>query len=145
MSQGSDSKAAWKTAEEIEQAEGSIRAGYATEDAEQTALFRWAAYNSRKYPELELMFHIPNGGKRGKAEAARFRAMGVRAGIPDIFLPAARGGSHGLFIEMKRIHQGRVSEDQKRMMARLEEAGYMCRVCRGWCEASEVIIKYLRG
>lgn len=58
-----------------------------TEDVEQMCLFRWADAQSGKYPELSLMYHVPNGGKRGKAEAARFRAMGVKSGVPDIFLP----------------------------------------------------------
>lgn len=58
-----------------------------TEDVEQMCLFRWADAQSGKYPELSLMYHIPNGGKRGKAEAGRFRAMGVKSGVPDIFLP----------------------------------------------------------
>ena len=60
-----------------------------TEDTEQMCLFRWADAQSGKYPELSLMYHIPNGGKRGKAEAGRFRAMGVKSGVPDIFLPFA--------------------------------------------------------
>ena len=33
-----------------------------TEDTEQICLFRWAALQSSKYPELALMYHIPNGG-----------------------------------------------------------------------------------
>ena len=60
------------------------------EGEEQAALFRWAQFQSGKYPELDLMFHIPNGGKRGKAEAARFKAEGVKAGVPDIFFPKAK-------------------------------------------------------
>lgn len=66
------------------------------EGEEQAALFRWAQFQSGKYPELDLMFHIPNGGKRGKAEAARFKAEGVKAGVPDIFFPKAK------WIETKR-------------------------------------------
>ena len=50
------------------------------EDVEQISLFRWAAYQRGRWPELELMFHIPNGGKRNKAEAARLKEMGVKAG-----------------------------------------------------------------
>lgn len=45
------------------------------EDSEQMTLFRWAVFQSGKYPELELLFHIPNGGKRGKPEAARFKNL----------------------------------------------------------------------
>lgn len=60
-----------------------------TEDVEQMCLFRWADAQSGKYPELSLMYHIPNGGKRGKAEAGRFPRNGCeirRAG----HLPACR-------------------------------------------------------
>lgn len=62
-----------------------------TEAEEQATLFSWAAMKRGKYPELDLLFHIPNGGSRGKAEAARFKAEGVKPGVPDLFLPVARG------------------------------------------------------
>ncbi len=42
------------------------------EDREQMWLFDWALLQSGKYPELNLLFHIPNGGKRDVREAARF-------------------------------------------------------------------------
>ena len=43
----------------------------APEGQEQATLFNWADAQARMgiYPELALMFHIPNGGKRSKAEA----------------------------------------------------------------------------
>ena len=43
-----------------------------TEDEEQIWLFSWEKINSGKWPELELMHHIPNGGMRSKSEAARY-------------------------------------------------------------------------
>lgn len=96
-----------------------------SEDVEQAQLFAWAAYASGKYPELALMHHIPNGGKRGKAEAARFKLQGVKAGVPDIFLPCARGGCHGLYIELKRV-KGGVYRRRRRSLSRL----CVCRVTR---------------
>jgi hypothetical protein len=30
--------------------------------------------------------HVPNGGRRSKAEAGAFKAMGVRAGVPDLLI-----------------------------------------------------------
>ena len=113
------------------------------EAREQEALFRWAAYERGKWPELEKMYHIPNGGSRNKAEAARLKAQGVRAGVPDICLPAARGCYHGLYIELKRRNGGRVSEAQREWIEYLENAGYCARVCHGWDEARETIEKYL--
>ena len=40
-----------------------------TEAQEQMTLFSWAAMQSGKYPELKLLYHVPNGGSRIKAEA----------------------------------------------------------------------------
>ena len=110
----------------------------------QQCLFRWAAYAMGKRPELALMFHIPNGGTRSKSEAGRFRAEGVKAGVPDIFLPAARGEYHGLFIEMKRRKNGRVSIDQATWLKALEKQGYKAVVCEGWEEARDEIEGYLK-
>ena len=107
------------------------------------ALFEWAAMTTCVMPELGALFHIPNGGKRGKAEAARFKRMGVKPGVPDMFLPVARGGYHGLFIELKRQDGGRVSIDQQAWLTRLGVNGYCAVVCKGWDEAREMIVKYL--
>lgn len=115
------------------------------EEVEQTCLFRWAAYSLGAHPELRLLHAIPNGGKRSKSEAARMKAAGVKAGVPDMFLPVARGGSHGLYIELKRIKGGRVSEEQLAWMEELTREGYTCAVCHGWEEARKVIQTYLKG
>lgn len=117
----------------------------AREDAEQATLMSWAAMQKGKYPELELLFHIPNGGRRNAAEAARFKAEGVKAGVPDLFLPVARNGLHGLWIEMKRREGGRVSEHQSEWIERLRVQGYAVEVCYGWQEASKVLTEYLCG
>ena len=117
----------------------------AREDAEQATLLSWAAMQSGKYPELTLLFHIPNGGHRNAAEAARFKAEGVKAGVPDLFLPVARSGKHGLWIEMKRREGGRVSEHQSEWINNLREQGYAVEVCYGWEEASKVLLSYLGG
>ncbi|MGN0599305.1 MAG: VRR-NUC domain-containing protein [Oscillospiraceae bacterium] len=114
-----------------------------SEDVEQTHLFTWAACASGKYPELDLMHHIPNGGKRGKAEAARFKAQGVKAGVPDIFLPCAKGGYHGLYIELKRVRGGRVSSAQEEFIKALRKQGYRVEVCFGMEQAQKVIVEYL--
>lgn len=112
------------------------------EDNEQMILFRWAAMQSGKFPELELLYHIPNGGKRNKAEAARFKSMGVKAGVPDLHLPVARGGYHSLYIELKAAN-GRVSENQSEWLAALNQQGNKAVVCYGWEQAAQVIKDYL--
>lgn len=116
----------------------------ATEEQEQIVVMHWAEMFAAGRPELELLFHIPNGGKRSKSEAARFKAAGVCPGIPDLFLPVARGGYHGLWIEMK-AKDGRVSPAQRDMMGRLSAQGYRCVVCFGADEAIAQITEYLEG
>lgn len=119
--------------------------GDLTESQEQQLLFEWAALSAGRWPELALMYHIPNGGSRSKSEAGRFRAEGVKAGVPDICLPAARGGYHGLYIELKRVKGGRVSPAQQGWIAALRDQGYCACVCKGWDDAAYVVKKYLEN
>lgn len=113
------------------------------EGQEQAALMSWAQMQSWRWPELALLFHIPNGGGRSKAEAGRFKAEGVKAGVPDLFLPVPRGEYHGLFIELKRIDGGRVSAAQMTWIQNLSDQGYRAVVCNGWECAAKVIGDYL--
>ena len=116
-----------------------------TEDVEQQCLMRWAEYQSGKYPQLALLYHIPNGGKRGKAEAGRFRAMGVKSGVPDLCLPVPAGKWHGLYIELKRQAGGRVEGNQEKWIQCLLAQGYAVEVARGWEAAQKIILDYLDG
>jgi hypothetical protein len=89
------------------------------------------------------MFHIPNGGSRNKLEAANLKKQGVKAGVPDLFLPISRGGYHGLFIELK-YGKNKPTEKQAEWLKSLNEQGYAVAVCYGCEEASEKILKYLK-
>ena len=113
------------------------------EDEEQMLLIQWADWNLGKWPELALLFHIPNGGRRSAAEAGRFRAMGVKKGVPDLFLPVARGGFHGLFIEMKRRRGGSLSPEQGDWLEALRGEGYRALRCDGWEQARDALVEYL--
>ena len=112
------------------------------ESEEQEALFKWAEAMSGKYPCLRLMYHVPNGGHRSAAVAGKLKAEGVKAGVPDICLPSARGGYHGLYIELK-AGKNTATKEQKEWLSALSEEGYKAVVCRGWVNAAEEIKKYL--
>ena len=114
------------------------------EHEHQATLFKWAKINEKKYPCLALMFAIPNGGHRHIAVAKKLKAEGVKAGVPDIFLPVAKGKSHGLFIEMK-APKGVVSLTQKQWIFGLVSQCYTAQVCYGWEQAKDVIVDYLNG
>ena len=64
------------------------------EHLEQVQVFEWAGFAmaAGKYPELKLMHAIPNGGKRDIVTAKKIKNEGGLSGVPDIFLPVARGG-----------------------------------------------------
>ena len=113
-----------------------------SEHEEQTTLFRWALFARPRYPELALLFAIPNGGERHKAVAARMKAEGVRAGVPDLCLPVARAGFHGLYLELKTT-AGRPSKAQRQWLQALALEGYRAEVCKGWLAAKDVIEDYL--
>lgn len=114
-----------------------------TEEAEQISLIQWTYMQSGKYPELRLLYHCPNGGSRHRPEAVRFQAMGVKPGVPDLFLPVARRGLHGLYIEMKREDGGRVSNYQRQWLEDLTREGYGAVVCSGFEEAKKTLLWYL--
>lgn len=114
------------------------------EAREQQALFAWSALSVGKYPELALLYHIPNGGSRNKIEAANLKRQGVKAGVPDICLPVARSGFHGLYIELK-AGRNKATEKQQEWLTALEREGYQAIVCCGWEEAKRAIEMYLRG
>ncbi len=114
----------------------------ATESLEQIHLFNWAKQYEDDLPELKLMFHIPNGGKRNITTAKRLKAEGVKAGVPDIFLAVARNGYHGLFIEMK-VGYNKPTANQRKWLRELDEQGYQTSVCYSKEEAMEMLIKYL--
>ena len=112
------------------------------EHAEQAALFRWAEFARSRLPELVLLHAIPNGGHRHKATAARLKAEGVKRGVPDLCLPVARNGAHGLYIELKS-ERGKPTPEQLGWIRALRRQGYAAEVCRGWESARSMIEHYL--
>lgn len=117
------------------------------EHDEQVMLFQWAALAQGQHPELRLLVAIPNGGERHKAVAAKLKAEGVKPGFPDIMLPVARCGRHGLFIELKRRNgvPSDVKPSQRSWLDALEAEGYRVVVAYGWEEARDGILFYLSG
>ncbi len=113
-----------------------------SEATEQEAVIQWCNWQQRKYPELELLYHIPNGGSRNKLEAVNLKRQGVRAGVPDLCLPVPRNGFHGLYIEMK-YGRNRTTNQQKEWLKELEEQGYFTVVCYGAEEAERILARYI--
>ncbi len=109
-----------------------------TEDNEQIAVMQ--------YCELKqiIAVHIPNESKRSVAYGAKMKRMGLRKGFPDIFIPTARKGFHGLMIELKRDKKSRVSTEQTAWIIYLNKQGYKALLCYGAGQAIDEIEKYFR-
>ena len=111
-----------------------------SETTEQIALFNWAKRTESILPELALMYHVPNEGKR--SNGGILKAAGLKSGVPDICLPVANNGFHGLYIELK-FGKNKATKAQEEYMAMLNAQGYKTAVCYGAEEAGEEILAYL--
>lgn len=117
-----------------------------TEAQHQIQLIKWSQqpHIRCKYPELKLMYHIPNERKCSQVQGRMLKMQGVRSGVPDLHLPVARKGFHGLYIEMK-TETGKTSDNQDWWIYELQKQGYCCAVCHGWQDAAGVLEGYLCG
>lgn len=114
-----------------------------SEHTEQAALIDWAERLTPRLPELGLLYAIANAGAGGqRGQAGKMKAEGVKRGVPDLCLPVARGGYHGLYIELKATG-GTLSAEQKQWIAGLRGGGYCAEVCVGTVAAAEAIERYL--
>jgi hypothetical protein len=84
------------------------------------------------------IFAIPNGGHRAVSVGKALKAEGVRAGVPDLYVPEWR-----LWIEMKVQTGGRLSEDQKGWIAYLERIGDRVIIGHGARDASAKVLALL--
>ena len=107
-----------------------------SETTEQIALFNWAKRTESILPELALMYHVPNEGKR--SNGGILKAAGLKSGVPDICLPVANNGFHGLYIELK-FGKNKATKAQEEYMAMLNAQGYKTAVCYGAEEAGDGI------
>lgn len=118
------------------------------ESKEQIALIRWAKL---QHPETlgKHLFAVPNGGalKGGPMEGARRKREGVKAGVSDLFLPMARNGFHGLWIELKATppNNAAVSKVQLDWLDLMDKQGYMAVLCLGWISAKDTLEAYLNS
>ena len=93
------------------------------------------------YPKF-LIYSIPNARKVSKVQGARLVSEGVVSGIPDLHIPIAKKGFHGLYIEMK-AGKNKPSPNQITIMDKLRNEGYKCVVCWNLDEFMKEVKDYL--
>jgi hypothetical protein len=105
-------------------------------------------------PELKWFHAVPNGGSRGSDKRSAqivggmMVAEGATAGVADTSLPVAKGGFHGLYIEMKKPglegrKNGGCSDEQIEFRDFVRQQGYAWAVCYSWREAIDCLRLYL--
>lgn len=147
-----------------------------SEFGEQAALFVWCnlAATRKRFPQFYRdpapgeklgrckLYSINNNAGVGAGEdakktaairGARAKQIGLVPGVADIFLPMARRGFHGLYIEMKIDEQhpenlkckkkGLQSPVQVIFQKQVESDRYAYALCKGWKEAVAAIEWYL--
>ncbi len=110
------------------------------------------------YPELQHIYHIPNGEERPARTYTRkdgttgrycpagvkLKRMGLKRGMPDLHLPVARGTFHSFYIEMKSCDPNdTTSKEQDDKIADLRAQGHCVAVCHGCLAAWKMLMWYL--
>jgi hypothetical protein len=102
-----------------------------SEDQEQMLFVQWFR---RQYPAVRI-FAIPNGGHRHIAVAAKLKATGSSAGVPDLYIP-----EWNVWVEIKRQAGGVLSPAQKDWILYLTSIDHKVIVGKGWQNAKDQIL-----
>lgn len=98
-----------------------------------------ASYLSLVLPNSVMWSAIGHGGG-GKIRGAQLKGMGLRRGVPDIYIAWNIGhGQQTLWIELKS-KDGRQSDEQKQFQVCVENIGHSYRVCRSLDEVVNGVI-----
>lgn len=108
-----------------------------------------------QYP-TKLICSFPNGGSRYILEAVKLKKTGLKAGMPDLFIPCPTWhhpikktfgtvvweiNKIGLFIELK-VGKNKISEKQKEVHEYLLKHTYAVEVCYTFDEFVKVVREY---
>ena len=95
-----------------------------------------------EYPEYRgLLYHNYNNPPN-KIQGRILKGLGLRKGVPDLFLALPINGRPGLYIEMKN-EKGTLQPEQEKYRDKLKKVGYSWELCRSLEEFQKIITKYL--
>lgn len=132
----------------------SLRAPRRSEETDaQIALFDLLSRLEGRWPLLRYVTHVPNGGKRDKATAARLKAMGVKPGVCDILVFCRNrcpiDGRPPLYFaglaDERKTTTGRLSADQERWQKHLVHEGWYAVTSTDWTDEARLIISWCGG
>lgn len=109
------------------------------ERIEQINFMNWVREN---YPDIwEDTYHFANERRCSVMEGRNLKKMGVKKGVSDIFVAVPYCGLSGLWIELK-AEGGRLSEEQKEFITRMNSRGYLALAVWGADSAKAVFNAY---
>lgn len=122
-----------------------------TEHDIQASLFNYCTIFENQFPQLKTMFAIPNGfwaagsGKRKFALMNKYKAEGLKPGIPDICLPlpSADGKWNVLFLECKKPGE-KLNDNQKKIHQLFNSKGIRVEIFYSRSEALNIISNHLK-
>ena len=99
-------------------------------------------YIALKYKGIRYCASL-GGIRTSMTQAIKAKKSGYVKGTPDIQVMSARGGFHGLFMELK-TSKGRATKEQKEWINDLVAAGYYAEVCKGIDHAMDCLDTYMK-
>lgn len=118
-----------------------------TENQEQRALVKWLSL----HPILKDFYCKNNNeGKRTVGQTCNLKLMGLRPGVPDLFIYYPNTERHGLWLEIKRnmkyppsARKGASWVLQEEFIERVKTVGFEAAFCYGWEDGKRIIESYL--
>lgn len=98
---------------------GDLPKKWELEEQLQAACFQW--FWNTKPNERQMLFHVQQKA-RNRVEGARFKAIGVTAGVSDLVLITR--AYDVVWIEMK-LPEGKQSAEQKEFESKVTDRGYL--------------------
>jgi hypothetical protein len=108
--------------------------------SEESLQTNFIKYLSLKYPKVRYCASL-GGIRTSMKQAIKAKRNGYVKGFPDVQITEARGGYHGLFIELK--YKGYPTKEQKQWIKDLTERGYRAAVCKGLDSACDELNAYM--
>lgn len=94
------------------------------------------------YPHMNRLYCVPNGIPLVPALRMKMQRMGLTPGIPDLHWPVSRGPYNSLYIELKRLVSGSLSDAEKEWVEFLRSEGHAVHLAHGRWEAYATLLWY---
>ena len=99
-------------------------------------------YIQLQYPKVKYCASLGGQYQQFPSQRNKAKATGYVKGFPDLQICEARGGYHGLFIEVKQL-KCYATKEQKQWIVDLNERGYYACCLKGLDSIIETIDTYL--